>query len=253
MNKLTWSDAFAIKAEELLDLEPIKDVLYDGQERSITIHSMYGNFACRKCMKSWSSTMCCTELLYKYEFGLKQGEIKIKKEYKQDCNKCKIPAEPKFDEEATMRAMKIVIDRIKKIFYVIYPEEVVKDSADSDKHSRARERKNNHDSKNCEACRLGKCTYGDDFLGGLPKGGRGRGRNPLFDRARTNPIKWALIYAGQCETQEKEEDDFDNDHDYYDEVHEEENYEDALDLVEEDFYDTDVGLRIWLLNNLSLI
>ena len=188
--------------------------------------------------------MCCTELLYKYEFGLKQGEIKIKKEYKQDCNKCKIPAEPKFDEEATMRAMKIVIDRIKKIFYVIYPEEVVKDSADSDKHSRARERKNNHDSKNCEACRLGKCTYGDDFLGGLPKGGRGRGRNPLFDRARTNPIKWALIYAGQCETQEKEEDDFDNDHDYYDEVHEEENYEDALDLVEEDFYDTDVGLRI---------
>ena len=138
MNTVPWSDAFTIKVEELLDLEPLEHVLNDGQERSIAIHSMYGTFACRKCKKTWSSTMCCTDLLYKYELDLKQGEIKIQKEYKQDCKKCKIPAKPKFDEEATKRAMKIVIDRIKKIFYGIYPEQG-KDSAD--RHSRARERK----------------------------------------------------------------------------------------------------------------
>ena len=196
MNRASWSEAFAIKAEELLDLELLEDVLYDGQERSITIHSMYGNFACRKCKKSWSSTMCCTDLLYKYDNPGKPGEIKIQKEYKQDCKKCKIPAKPTFDEEATMRAMKIVIDRIKKIFYGIYPEVIKDDDDPNAKHSRARERKKNHDSKNCEACRLGRCTYGDDFFGGPKTGLRRRFEEPLFDtRARTNPIEWALIYA----------------------------------------------------------
>ena len=192
MNTVPWSDAFTIKVEELLDLEPLEDVLNDGQERSIAIHSMYGTFACRKCKKTWSSTMCCTDLLYKYDLDLKQGEIKIQKEYKQDCKKCKIPAKPKFDEEASKRAMKIVIDRIKKIFYGIYPE-VGKDSAD--RHSRARERKKNHESKNCEACRFGRCSIGDDFG---PRIGRGRRSNfePIVDeRPRTKPIEWALMYS----------------------------------------------------------
>ena len=193
MNRASWSEAFAIKAEELLDLEPLEDVLYDGQERSITIHSMYGTFACRKCKKSWSSTLCCTDLLYMYDNPGKLGAILIQKEYKQDCKKCKIPAKPTFDEEATMRAMKIVIDRIKKIFYGIYPE-VVKDDPNA-KHSRARERKKNHESKNCEACRLGRCSFGDDFG---PRIGRGRRSNfeaIVDERPRTKPIEWALMYS----------------------------------------------------------
>ena len=194
MNKNSWTDAFSIQAEELLKLQPLQTVLHDGQVRDITIHSMYGNFACRKCKKTWSSTMCNTDVFYTYNFQRKRGEIRIDKEYQQDCKKCKIPSKPNLDDEATMRAMKIVVDRIKKIFYGIVP--ALKDSGDSSKHSRARERKKNHDSANCEACRLGKCTYGEDCYPG-PRTGRGRANfdDGVDRRVRAGRIAWGLVYA----------------------------------------------------------
>ena len=63
---------------------------------------------------------------------------------------------PKFDIEATEKAISILIERIKKAFYKHQPTS----SDDSLRHSKATERKKPHDSSRCEACQKGKCHLG---------------------------------------------------------------------------------------------
>ena len=63
---------------------------------------------------------------------------------------------PKFDVEATEKAISILIERIKKAFYNHQPTF----SNDSLRHSKATERKKPHDSSRCEACHKGKCHLG---------------------------------------------------------------------------------------------
>ena len=55
---------------------------------------------------------------------------------------------PKFDIEATEKAISKLIERIKKAFYNHQPTF----SDDSLRHSKATERKKPHDSSRCEAC-----------------------------------------------------------------------------------------------------
>ena len=63
---------------------------------------------------------------------------------------------PKFDIEATEKAISKLIERIKKAFYKHQPTF----SDDSLRHSKATERKKPHDSSRCEACHKGKCHLG---------------------------------------------------------------------------------------------
>ena len=63
---------------------------------------------------------------------------------------------PKFDIEATEKAMDKLIERIKKAFYKYQPTF----NDDSTRHSKAADRKKPHDSSRCEACHMGKCHLG---------------------------------------------------------------------------------------------
>ena len=73
------------------------------------------------------------------------------KEFGQQCKRCNRMVKPKFDIEATEKAMSKLIERIKKAFYKHQPNF----SDESLRHSKATERKKPHDSSRCEACHKG--------------------------------------------------------------------------------------------------
>ena len=160
MNTEVWKEAFGSFASEIYDLTAFKDLLNESRHhkfKEMTIHSMFGSFKCN--CKSWSSTKCSTLFKYRYNPRKKSGEINIEKEYGQNCNNCEELCMPKFDLEATLKAMSIVIKRIKKVFY---NQESSKDIY-SKRHSRAQDRQNPHDSDRCEACLEGKCPFNEDY------------------------------------------------------------------------------------------
>ena len=99
----------------------------------------------------WTSTQCTTDIKYRYNSSLNQGEIVIEKEYHQSCKRCETSENPEFDQEATDRAIRIVIEKIKKAMYGI--EDPNKTEVSS-RHSSAQDRKAAHDSN-----RLKKINY----------------------------------------------------------------------------------------------
>ena len=58
---------------------------------------------------------------YRYYQSKKRGEIVIEKEFGQQCKKCNRMVTPRFDIEATEKAMSKIIERIKKAFYIQQP------------------------------------------------------------------------------------------------------------------------------------
>ena len=111
----------------------------------------------------------------------------------QNCKRCTRPSNPKFDVEATLRAMNIVIKRIKRIYYGILPE--INDHEESSKHSKAQERRTEHDSKNCEACKAGKCSFNEDFSG--VRNRRHHANIQSINIPKTIPMSWTLHYNGK--------------------------------------------------------
>ena len=75
------------------------------------------------------------------------GEIIIKKEFGKSCKKCKtlsqVYCKPHFDQEATDKAMNIVIEKIERTIYGI---EDPNKPAWMPRHSGAQDRKRPHDS-----------------------------------------------------------------------------------------------------------
>ena len=163
----SWISSFAKHAKELVEFQTFGSILNEGRHREskeMVVQSMFGKFECNnpKCKKknykgqgkrSWTDTKCSTSISYRYDSRKKRGEIEIVKEFQQACQNCDTDAKPKFDQEATDKAMEKIIKRMKKVFYNEGPpaNEV------SERHSQARERKNPHDSARCEACREGIC------------------------------------------------------------------------------------------------
>ena len=116
---------------------------------------MYGKFKCKHCKSGvWTSTLCSTEITYRYNSTKKQAEIKIAREFKQGCRSCNKETGLVFDQEATDIAMSKAIEIIKKVMYNL----AAPANVSSEPHSQARDRKNPHDSSRCEACRAGVCS-----------------------------------------------------------------------------------------------
>ena len=96
---------------------------------------------------------------YRYDESTERGEIIVFKEFGQQCKRCNRMVKPKFDLEATEKAMSKLIDRIKRDFY----KHQATSFNESSRHSRAKERKKPHDSSRCEACQKGQCHLAFDF------------------------------------------------------------------------------------------
>ena len=54
---------------------------------------------------------------YRYNSSKKRGDIVVVQEFEQECKKCNTMLKPRFEIEATEKAMQKVIQRIKKAFY----------------------------------------------------------------------------------------------------------------------------------------
>ena len=54
---------------------------------------------------------------YRYNASKTRGEIIIVKEFGQQCKRCNRMVKPRFDIEATEKALLKIIERIKKSFY----------------------------------------------------------------------------------------------------------------------------------------
>ena len=67
--------------------------------------------------RNWDSTSCNTTTKYRYNASKTRGEIIIVKEFGQQCKKCNRMVKPRFDIEATEKALSKIIERIKKSFY----------------------------------------------------------------------------------------------------------------------------------------
>ena len=111
------------------------------------------------CFRKWTSSQCNTTIEYWYDAREKKGVIKIVKEYGQNCQKCNKLAVPRFDLEATDKAMVKIVSRMKKVFY----NEAPPANEHSDLHSQFTERKKPHDSSRCQACKEGKCSQASGF------------------------------------------------------------------------------------------
>ena len=127
MNIVNWNRAFEELGAELVEMKlPMRRKWGAGpqltiveerhlQPKEMIVHSMFGNFYCPKCKtKSWSSTSCNTAIKYRYDESEQRGEIVIIEEFGQQCKRCNRMVKPKFDLEATERAMSKIIERIKK-------------------------------------------------------------------------------------------------------------------------------------------
>ena len=136
MNIDNWSSAFEALAAELVEMKlPMMSGCHDSAKwlsgefgrlslrdssgltiaegrhlkpRDMTAHSMFGRFHCPnpKCKsKSWSSTSCNTDVRYRFDKRKHHGEIVLVEEFGQQCKRCNRMVKPRFDLEATERAM----------------------------------------------------------------------------------------------------------------------------------------------------
>ena len=119
------------------------------------------NFLLFPSFRKWNSSKCNATIEYWYSARQKKGAVKIVHEYGQKCQKCDKMSKPKFDLEATDKAMVIIVSRIKKVFY----NEAPPANEHSGLHSQLTERSNlfkvgrmPHDSSRCQACKQGKCS-----------------------------------------------------------------------------------------------
>ena len=144
MNHENWVNSFNSKAPELTELSTYRRKLIERftNFRDVQIWKMYGKFKCQNCY-NWTSTQCTTDIKYRYNSSLNQGEIVIEKEYRQSCKRCETFENPEFDQEATDRAIWIVIEKIKKAMYAIEDPNKIEVSS---RHSSAQDRKAPHDS-----------------------------------------------------------------------------------------------------------
>lgn len=131
-------------------------------------------------------------MAYKYDPIKRHGVIKVIKEYRQQCKRCKKMCRPDFDEMACDFAAKKIVSRIKKVFYCEAVE------GGSDRHPKALPRKKPHESRLCEACQLGVCPEGrlsDEFgfLGLHPR------RPPIREYYGTREnISWHILIANMA-------------------------------------------------------
>ena len=216
-----WLNSYNNFFEELGTYKIYSSVLENARIQGGLVRTMgymFGNFKCYNCRWSWSSTQCSTEIIYGYNLHEQQAELEIAYEFGQACRRCNSYVSPVFDQEATDKAMSKAVERIQKVMYNM--KEPGNES--SERHSRARDRREAHDFYRCEACWLGICNFdpyriprhdpetcGACFEGvctlkkteGWKRCGRkkksGKGKRRIRYEGTLASISWAFYYRGQ--------------------------------------------------------
>ena len=196
-----WLNSYNNFFEELVTYKIYSSVLENARIQGglvMTRGSMFGNFKCYNCRWSWSSTQCSTEISYGYNLHEQQAELEIAYEFGQACRRCNSYVSPVFDQEATDKAMSKAVERIQKIMYNM--KEPGNES--SERHSRARDRREAHDFYRCEACWLGICNFVcnlEETEAGKRCGKKksGKGKRRIRYEGTLASISWAFYYRGQ--------------------------------------------------------
>ena len=120
-NRAVWEKAFEGAIQRLNELQPIKEVIENGGKKAIGV-DVKGDRVCSRCQTQSSDLIIHVEIVYGYNTRSGKGEIRIVKENKYWCGKCKIEArvktsKPIIDQDSAKRAADYVFDNVKKSFY----------------------------------------------------------------------------------------------------------------------------------------
>jgi len=159
-NNEGWISAWAEQGRELVHLLAYLSLLDETRHhkfKAMPVWKIFGAFTCPGCWRSWTSTECVVSFVYRYHPELARGEVRMIREFGQECRRCFKLARPTFDTESAAKTLGKLIQRIKKVFYGI--EDQQHQRPESDIHSSARLRNFPHNSARCEACRCGVCFF----------------------------------------------------------------------------------------------
>lgn len=160
--------------------------------------SLLGYFTCSKCYKDWDSTKVMVKFEYNVliEEGKLLGEIGLR-QFGQRCNQCEKRFEaPVYDLESALRVANKLKDKILEKYYGQEPPK--KDFKEP--NETPREKRENHDIRNCEACIYGVCKTYEERLSQQGGNAAKKSRRPpthLFNSERPQAIKWSLFINGE--------------------------------------------------------
>ncbi|XP_059247289.1 receptor-transporting protein 4 isoform X1 [Mustela nigripes] len=143
--RATWT----LKLDEKLEPEYLAEGWKQYQQKG------FGRFQCSSCRRNWASAQVHILCHMHLEPRKSQGQV-IMRLFAQRCQKCSWSRfeNPEFSPESAMRILKNVVRRILEKFYGNgfrkFPELPIIREVPLD---------GSHDTKNCEACTLGCCSW----------------------------------------------------------------------------------------------
>ena len=120
-NEAVWKKAFKSTIKRWNKLQPIKEVIENGGKKVVNV-AVKGSGFCSRCQTRYPNLTMHVDMAYGYNTRSGKGEIRIVKENKYWCGKCKIEArvktsKPIIDQDSAKRAADYVFDNVKKSFY----------------------------------------------------------------------------------------------------------------------------------------
>eukprot|EP00755_Sulcionema_specki_P024341 Sspe_Gene.81013::Locus_51534_Transcript_1_1_Confidence_1.000_Length_935::g.81013::m.81013 len=128
---------------------------WNGSRFQFSAYELHASFTCHNCRKEWGSNLVTVGFSYRIAQGV--VEIRIEKEYKQDCRRCEHSVLPVFAQRGTDKAMQKLADCLRNRYYL--PPKLPQRRCDDESEETHEVYGPPHDTKRCEACRTGRCSY----------------------------------------------------------------------------------------------
>ena len=120
-NEAVWEKAFESTIKRWNKLQPIKEVIENGGKKVVSV-GVKGDRFCSRCQTRYPDLTMHVDMVYGYNTRSGKGEIRVVKENKSWCDKCRIEAriktsKPIIDEDTAKRAADYVFHIVKQNFY----------------------------------------------------------------------------------------------------------------------------------------
>ena len=120
-NEAVWEKAFENTINRWNKLQPIKEVIENGGKKVVSV-DVRGDRFCSRCQIQYPNLTIHVEMIYGYNARSGKGEIRVVKENKSWCDKCRIEArvktsKPIIDEDSAKRAADYIFHLVKRNFY----------------------------------------------------------------------------------------------------------------------------------------